>query len=44
MKPTDKYIYENVIPSKNKTSSSNLKFNDANDLYELEKKKLNSAC
>ena len=39
MQPTDKYIYENVVHSKNKTFSSNLSFNDANDLYELEKKR-----
>ena len=39
MQPTDKYIYENVVPSKNKNFSTNLKFNDTNDLFELEKKK-----
>ena len=44
MQPTDKYIYENVVPSKNKNFSTNLKFNDTNDLFEVRKKKLNSAC
>tara|TARA_Y100000813_G_C24159836_1_gene351535 strand:- start:1311 stop:1433 length:123 start_codon:yes stop_codon:yes gene_type:complete len=39
MQPTDKYIYENVVPSKDKKISRNLKFNDTNDLLELEKKK-----
>jgi len=39
MQPTDKYIYENVVPSKNKSFSTNLRFNDTNDLFELEKKK-----
>ena len=28
MQPTDKYIYENVVPSKNKNFSTNLKFKD----------------
>ena len=39
MLPTDKYIYENVVPSKNKNFSTNLSFKDTNDLFELEKKK-----
>ncbi len=39
MQPPDKYIYENVVPSKDKKISRNLKFNDTNDLLELEKKK-----
>ena len=39
MQPTDKYIYENVVPSKNKNFSTNLRFNDNNDLFEFEKKK-----
>ena len=39
MQPTDKYIYENVVPSRNKNFSTNLKFKDTNDLFELEKKK-----
>ena len=39
MQPTDKYIYENVLPSKNKNFSTNLRFNDTNDLFEFEKKK-----
>ena len=39
MQPTDKYIYENNVHSKNENFSSNLSFKDANDLYELEKKK-----
>ena len=39
MLPTDKYIYENTIPSKNRNFSSNLSFKDTNDLLELEKKK-----
>ena len=45
MQPTDKYIYENVLTSKNKNFSTNLRFNDTNDLFEFEKKKiLNSSC
>ena len=39
MQPTDKYIYENVLPSKNKDFSTNLRFKDAKDLFEFEKKK-----
>ncbi|MAI60228.1 MAG: hypothetical protein CMM92_04330 [Rickettsiales bacterium] len=39
MQPTDKYIYENVFPSRNKNLSTNLKFKDENDLFNLEKKK-----
>ena len=39
MQPTDKYIYENVLTSKNKNFSTNLRFNDTNDLFEFEKKK-----
>ena len=39
MEPTDKYTYENVVPSKNKNFSTNLNFNDKNDLFELDKKK-----
>ena len=39
MQPTDKYIYENVVPSRNNNFSTNLKFKDTNDLFELEKKK-----
>ena len=39
MQPTDKYIYENVVPSRNKNFSINLKFKDTNDLFESEKKK-----
>ena len=39
MQPTDKYIYENVVPSKNKNFTTNLRFNDQNDLFEFEKKK-----
>jgi len=39
MQPTDKYIYENVVPSKSKIFSTNLKFKDTNDLFELEKKR-----
>ena len=39
MQPTDKYIYENDLPSKNKNFSTNLRFNDTNDLLEVEKKK-----
>ena len=39
MQPTDKYIYENVIPSRSKNFSTNLKFKDTNDLLELEKKR-----
>ena len=39
MHPTDKYIYENVLPSKNKNFSTNLKFNATNDLFNVEKKK-----
>ncbi len=39
MQPTDKYIYENVVPSRNKNFSTNLKFKDTNDLFESEKKK-----
>ena len=39
MHPTDKYIYENVLPSKNKNFSTNLRFNDTNDLFNVEKKK-----
>ena len=27
MQPTDKYIYENVVPSKNKNFTTNLRFN-----------------
>ena len=38
MQPTDKYIYENVVPSRKKNFSINLKFKDTNDLFELEKK------
>ena len=39
MQPTDKYIYENVVPSRNKNFSTNLKFKDENDLFDLERKK-----
>ena len=39
MQPTDKYIYENVLTSKNKNFSANLSSNDTNDLFEFEKKK-----
>ncbi len=39
MHPTDKYIYENVLPSKNKNFSTNFRFNATNDLFNVEKKK-----
>ena len=39
MQPTDKYIYENVVPSKNKNFTTNLRFSDQNDLFEFEKRK-----
>ena len=39
MQPTDKYIYENVVPSRSNSFSTNLKFRDTNDLFELEKKR-----
>ena len=35
---SDKYFFENVVPTKRKDFSTNLKLNDANDLLDNQKK------
>ena len=35
---SDKYFFENVIPTKRKDFSTNLKLNDSNDLLDNQKK------
>ena len=40
MQHTDKYIYENVIPTNKKNSSTNVQFKDSNDIFEYERKKI----
>jgi len=39
MQPTDKYIYENLVPSKDKNFSTNSRLNNTNDLFKFSNKK-----
>ena len=39
MQPTDKYIYENVVPSKDKNFSANSRLHNSSDLFRFKNKK-----
>ncbi len=39
MQPTDKYIYENVVPSKDNNFSTNSRLHNSNDLFRFRNKK-----